>query len=78
MKTKSIILTDWIPHDISSTIDIDWPKVHKQVEPNLLERLRLLESKAECQLVLEKKKNKFRLVAEFFNDKTHAIFSKSI
>ena len=78
MKSNIIVLTDWIPHKNSCTIDIDWPRVHKQVSEQTFEKLKKRELDLDCQLVVEKKRDVIRLVAEFFNEQSYLDFKKSI
>lgn len=74
MKSHNIVLTQWIDQTSSNCMEVDWPKVHKQCKPTKLQMLKDLEEKGKCQLVLEKKKKKSRLVAEFFDYATLQMF----
>jgi len=76
MKTSKVTLTEWIyPSEIEDTIDIDWPRVQREVGEDCLRWL-MEQPHEHCQLVLEKSEHGHtmqsmrRLVAEFYNEKT--------
>jgi hypothetical protein len=68
MKNKAVELLKWLPQE-GETIEIDWPKVHKSIG---LDHTQLLikQSRADCQIVLERKDHYCRLIAEFYNEHT--------
>lgn len=67
MKTSRIVLADWVSNDLY--LDIDWPAVHKKLGLEQLDWL--LQQPAEhVQLVLDKADINFKLVAEFYDERT--------
>jgi len=67
MKTKRIILADWVSTDLY--IDIDWPGVHKKLGLDQIEWL-LSRPSNKCQLVLDRHDVNNKLVAEFYDEQT--------
>lgn len=65
MKTKRIVLADWVSNDLY--LDIDWPAVHKKLGLEQIEWL-LKQPPEKCQLVLDKSDINFKLVAEFYDE----------
>ena len=66
MKTNRIRLATWYSNN--DIIDVDWPKVQKEVGKEQLEWL-LKQSHSDCQIVVDKLNENFTLVAEFYNEK---------
>lgn len=65
MKTKRIKLFAWeSPED---RIEIDWPRVQREIGRDHVEWL-LARNPEQCLLVVDKVGNKFRLMAEFYNE----------
>jgi hypothetical protein len=67
MKTERIVLADWTSRDLY--LDIDWPAVQKQLGVEQLDWLLKLPTD-QCQLVLDKNDDNFKLVAEFYCGRT--------
>ena len=67
MKTKRIVLADWVSNDLY--LDIDWPAVHKKLGLEQIDWL-LKQPPEKCQLVLDKSDINFKLVAEFYDEQT--------
>lgn len=67
MKTFRVELADWVSNDLY--IDIDWPSVQKKLGLEQVEWLLEQEPK-KCQLVLDKSDINFKLIAEFYDEKT--------
>lgn len=67
MKTSRIVLADWISRDLY--LDIDWPTVHRKLGLEQLDWL-LKQPTENCQLVLDKSDINFKLVAEFYDERT--------
>lgn len=65
MKTKRIVLADWVSNDLY--LDIDWPAVHKKLGLEQIDWL-LKQPPEKCQLVLDKSDINFKLVAEFYDE----------
>jgi hypothetical protein len=72
MKTLRFELAQWLPeeNDGSGNIYIDWPAVHRQVDPDQLKWLDRQDI-AECQMVVENKPNDLHhyLVVEIYSDR---------
>jgi hypothetical protein len=68
MKNKAVELLKWLPQE-GETIEIDWPKVHKSIGLGQTQWL-IKQSRADCQIVLERKDHYCRLIAEFYNEHT--------
>jgi hypothetical protein len=73
MKNNRIKLYTWYTNDGRDMIEIDWPKVHQTVGSDQIKWL-LSQPKETCQLVVEKVCEDFALVAEFYCNKTLAIY----
>lgn len=76
MKSTKITLSEWTyPKEVEDTIDIDWPRVQREIGEDCLRWL-MDQPHDCCQLVLEKSEHhaslqsKRRLVAEFYDEKT--------
>jgi len=78
MKTKRIPLTSWVSDQ--DNIDIDWPRVQRDLGLNQVEWL-LKQSHDECQLFVDKSGNDFTLTAEFYTSEVllqyHLMWSKA-
>lgn len=66
MKTERIRLYKWWSKE--DTIQVDWPRVHKEVGSDQINWL-LRQPEDRCQLVVDKWNENFELVAEFYNEK---------
>jgi hypothetical protein len=72
MKTLRFELAKWLPteNDGSGNIYIDWPAVHRQVDP---EQLKWIDQQdiAACQLIVENKADDLHhfLVLEIYSDR---------
>jgi hypothetical protein len=73
MKTKRISLLGWVEHDPRETIEIDWPMVHRELGEEQVKWF-LAHPVTECQLVIDKVNDSFRLVAEFYDEKTLTLY----
>lgn len=71
MKTKRIELLAWESN--LDSIEIDWPKVQRIVGLDHVEWL-LQQETEQCQLVVDKIGNKFRLMAEFYDDQCLTVY----
>ena len=71
MKTNRIKLAEWAytTDESANYLDIDWPKVQRLLGDDHLEWL-LKQPKTHCQLVLDKKGDDIKLVAEFYDERT--------
>jgi hypothetical protein len=67
MKTRRVVLADWVSNDLY--LDIDWPTVQQKLGLEQLDWL-LRQNPVECQLVLDKSDVNFKLVAEFYSEST--------
>ena len=69
MKSKSIEIAKWFRESFE-TIDIDWPRVQRQVGTDQLEWL-LKQDKTRCQLMVENRQDDSHqyLIAEFYDDR---------
>lgn len=67
MKTKRVVLADWVSTDLY--LDIDWPAVQRKLGVEQVDWL-LRQSTSKCQLVLDKSDINFKLVAEFYDEQT--------
>jgi len=65
MKTKRIVLAEWVSTDLY--LDIDWPAVQQKLGLEQLDWL-LRQQPSACQLVLDKSDVNFKLVAEFYSE----------
>ena len=65
MKTKRIKLLAW--ESTEDRIEIDWPKVQRDIGRDHVEWL-LSRKPEHCQLVVDKVGYKFRLMAEFYDE----------
>jgi|GEM_PF-5939650 len=72
MKNKKVSLLSWIPEE-NETIAIDWPKVHKTLGLDHTKWL-LEQPHNVCQLILEQNDLYCRLVAEFYDEQTLAMY----
>jgi len=68
MKNNAVELYRWSP-TVDDVIEIDWPKVHKTIGLAQTQWL-LAQHRADCQIVLERRDQCCRLLAEFYNDQT--------
>ena len=68
MKTKRIALFEWEINSAQDNIDIDWPKLHRAVGEELVQWI-LDQPITKCQLVVDKVRDKHKLVAEFYDPK---------
>jgi hypothetical protein len=64
MKHSKIQLFDWISN--SENVELDWPKIQRELGVDHLEWLLKL-PKNDCQLVVEKHDENYALVAEFYD-----------
>lgn len=71
MKTKRIKLFAW--ESTEDRIDIDWPRVQREISREHVEWL-LARKPEQCQLVVDKVGNKFRLMAEFYNEQCLTVY----
>jgi hypothetical protein len=69
MKTKRIKLAEWQDEDQYETIEVDWPRIQKQIGQDHLSWL-LKQPKNCCQLVIEQLDRTHKLTAEFYDEKT--------
>ena len=65
MKTKRIKLFTW--ESTEDRIEIDWPRVQREIGRDHVEWL-LAREPEHCQLFVDKIGNNFRLMAEFYNE----------
>jgi hypothetical protein len=65
MKTKRVVLADWIGDDLY--LDIDWPTVHRKLGLEQIDWL-LKQRPERLQLMLDKEDINFKLVAEFYDE----------
>lgn len=68
MKSRRVFLFEWETAWRDENIDIDWPKVQQHLGRDQVEWL-LAQPRSQCQLVVDKINNQFRLVAEFYDDR---------
>ena len=67
MKTNKIDLAKWGPAE-SESIEVDWPKVQRELGTDHLDWL-LKQDHSKCQLIVERNDKYCKLVAEFYEDK---------
>ena len=67
MKTSKINLAKWGPTE-GESIEVDWPRVQRELGVDHLEWL-LKQDHSKCQLVVERNDTYCKLVAEFYEDK---------
>jgi hypothetical protein len=65
MKTKRLPLSKWRSSEVD--IDIDWPRVQRDLGEDQVEWL-LKQPSDQCQLVLDKHAQDFTLFAEFYSE----------
>ena len=73
MKTKRIDLIGWIDPSSRDNIEIDWPMIHRMIGEDQVKWF-LAHPITECQLVIDKVNDSFRLVAEFYDEKTLTMY----
>ena len=71
MKTSRIKLFAWESDD--DRIDLDWPRIQREIGKDRLEWL-LKQELQQCLLVVDKSGNKFRLMAEFYDEQCLTIY----
>ena len=69
MKNNRFELYHWHTRNVKDIIEIDWPKVHKTVGVDLINWINK-QPKEKCQLVVDKLNDDFKLIAEFYDEKT--------
>lgn len=75
MKMQRIKLAEWqyTTDESANYLDIDWPKVQRQVGSEELTWL-LKQDNDHCQLVLDKTGCSVKLMAEFYDEKCLALY----
>lgn len=69
MKSKRFELYHWTSNNGTEIIDVDWPKVQRAIGVEQVSWL-LKQPRDKCQLVVDKINEDFKLVAEFYDEKT--------
>ena len=67
MKTRRIVLSTWEEYYESENIDVDWPKIQREIGQDHLEWL-LSQPHDRAQLMVERSSKGYSLVAEFYTD----------
>jgi hypothetical protein len=69
MKSERFELYHWHSNNGTEMIDVDWPKVQRSIGVDHVSWL-LKQPKDKCQLVVDKTNDDFKLVAEFYDERT--------
>jgi hypothetical protein len=69
MKSKRIELYHWQTNNGTDMIDVDWPKVQKAIGIEQVTWL-LKQPHEQCHLVVDKVNDDFKLMAEFYDERT--------
>lgn len=69
MKTKRITLSTWEEYYESENIDVDWPKIQREIGQDHLEWL-LSRPHEQAQLLVERSNKGYTLIAEFYDERT--------